>query len=195
MHHCSRMSSLSLYTVQAVLILDQQGERIYAKYYQPPHRSDEGHQMLFNSVKKQKEFEKQLYRKTHKQDSEILIFEDHLVLYKEYIDITIYLVASLEENEIVLQQGFSAIRGALDLILNSGMDKKNIQENYDMVLLAIDETIDNGVILETDSNTIASRVSKPPTNEPQMALDLDKGFLGAWGFAKSKFQERLQQGL
>ena len=81
------------------------------------------------------------------------------------------------------------------MILNSGMDKKNIQENYDMVLLAIDETIDNGVILETDSNTIASRVSKPPTNEPQMALDLDKGFLGAWGFAKSKFQERLQQGL
>lgn len=189
------MSSLSLYSVQAVLILDNVGKRVYAKYYQPPHTPDEKHKQLLHSVKKQKEFEKQLFQKTHKQDSDILIFEDHLVLYKEYLDVTLYLLGSLEENEMVLQQAFSAFKDSLDLILNSGIDKKNIHEHYDMVLLAIDETIDDGIILETDPATIASRVTKPPTNEPQMSLDLDKGLLGAWGFAKSKLQERLQQGM
>lgn len=189
------MSGLSLYSVQAVLILDNAGNRIHAKYYQPPHISDDRRRALLQSVKKEKEFEKQLFQKTHKQDSEILIFEDHLVYYKEYLDVTLYLLGSMEENEIVLQQAFSAFKDSLDLILNSGIDKKNIQEHYDMVLLAIDETFDNGIVLETDPATIASRVTKPPLNEPQMSLDLDKGLLGAWGFAKSKLQERLQQGM
>lgn len=185
------MSSLSLYSIQAILILDGQGERVFSKYYAPPH----GHSSTFENLKKQRSFEKELFGKTHKLDSEILLFEDHLVLYKEYIDVTLYLIGSLEENEIVLQQVFSAFKGSLDLILNSGIDKKNIQENYDMVVLAIDEIVDNGIILETDPSTIAARVSKPPKNDTQLSLDLDKGIMGAWGFAKSKLQERLQQGL
>ncbi|CDF90917.1 probable Coatomer subunit zeta [Zygosaccharomyces bailii] len=189
------MTDLSLYSVQAILILDGSGNRVYANYYRPPHEPEEQLSTLSQSVKKQKEFEKQLFNKTHKQDSEILIFEDHLVLYKEYLDVTLYLIGSIEENEMVLQLAFSAFKDSLDLILNSGIDKKNIQEHYDMVLLAIDETIDHGVILETDPAAIASRVTKPPVNEPQITLDLDKGLLGAWGFAKSRLQERLQQGI
>ncbi|KAL3233630.1 Coatomer subunit zeta [Nakaseomyces bracarensis] len=186
------MSSLSLYSVQAILILDGQGERVFSKYYVPPGGHSDS---IFENLKKQRSFEKELFEKTHKQDSEILLFEDHLVLYKEYIDVTLYLIGSLEENEIVLQQVFSAFKGSLDLILNSGIDKKNIQEHYDMVLLAIDEIVDNGVILETDPSTIAARVSKPPKNDTQLNLDLDKGIMGAWGFARSKLQERFQQGL
>lgn len=186
------MPSLSLYAIQAVLILDGKGDRVYSKYYEAPHILN---QAIFTTVKKQKEFEKRLFEKTHKQDSEILIFEDHLVLYKEYMDVVLCLVGSLEENEVILQQAFTAFKDSLDLILDSGIDKKNIQDHYDMVLLAIDETIDNGIILETDPATIASRVTKLPSNEQQMHLDLDKGLLSAWGFAKSKLQERLQQGL
>lgn len=189
------MSSLSLYSVQAVLILDNKGERIHAKYYQSPHVAEDVRKGLMQNVKRQKEFEKRLFQKTHKQDSEIMVFEDRLVFYREYLDVTLCLIGSMDENEIVLQQAFTAFKDSLDLILNSGIDKRNIQEHYDMVLLAIDETVDNGIILETDPATIASRVTKPPTNEPQMSLDLDKGLLGAWGFAKSKLQERLQQGM
>ncbi|EDO17500.1 hypothetical protein Kpol_1058p37 [Vanderwaltozyma polyspora DSM 70294] len=190
------MSSLSLYCVEALLILDGTGDRVYAKYYQPPHsNSYVQNASLIKNVKKQKEFEKRLFGKIHKHDTEILIFEDHIVLYKEYMDIILCLVGSIDENEVILQQGFTAFRDSLDLILDSGIDKKNIQDHFDMVLLAIDETIDNGIILETDPATIASRVTKPPTNEPQLHLDLDKGLMGAWGFAKSKLQERLQQGL
>lgn len=189
--------SLSLYSVEAVLIVDNTGERLFAKYYAPPVEGQCGeHQsQLLHSVKLQKEFERELVEKTHKQDSEVLILGEHLVFYKEYIDVTLFLLGPINENEILLQQAFSAFRGSLDLVLQSGIDKKNIQEHYDIVLLAIDETVDNGIILETDSSTIASRITSTPTSEPQLSLDLDKGLLGAWDFAKSKLQERLQQGL
>ncbi|CCE62726.1 hypothetical protein TPHA_0D00830 [Tetrapisispora phaffii CBS 4417] len=184
--------SLSLYSVKAVLILDNQGDRVYAKYYSAPHVPNLS---LFPSVKQEKEFEKRLFKKIHKQESEILIFEDNIVLYKEYMDVVLCLIGPLEENEIILQQAFTAFKDSLDLILDSGIDKKNTQEHYDMVLLAIDETFDNGVILETDPASIASRVTTPPSSEQQMHLDLDKGLMSAWGFAKSKLQERLQQGI
>lgn len=199
------MSGLSLHSVQSILILDSQGNRIYAKYYQPPPNvlghnqhaafTSFGENESFSSLKKQEGFEKRLIKKTHKQDNEVMLFENKLVFYKEYIDLTIYLIGDPNENEIILQTSFNALKNSLELILNNGIDKKNVEENYDMVLLTIDEIVDNGIILETDSQTIASRVSKPPTNDNQLPLDFDKGLLGAWGFAKSKLQERLQQSL
>ncbi|CDQ81853.1 unnamed protein product [Oncorhynchus mykiss] len=49
----------SLYTVKAVLILDNDGERLYAKYYDD----------TYPSVKEQKAFEKNIFSKTHRTDS------------------------------------------------------------------------------------------------------------------------------
>ncbi|SCU98024.1 LAMI_0F12640g1_1 [Lachancea mirantina] len=193
------MSQLSLYCVDAVLLLDNAGKRIYSKYYSAPHQeqgSAGATGTLAGSLNQELEYETRLFKKTQKQNFEILIFEERLVLYKEYVDMSVYLVGPLEENELVLQQAFSAIKDSLELILATGIDKKNILEHFDMVALAIDETIDDGVILETDPATIASRVTKPPSKEAQINIELsEKGLLSAWGFAKSKLAERLQQGL
>lgn len=191
----SVMDRLSLYSIQAVLLLDDSGQRIYAKYYHPPHESQQENSLSVN-LKKQKEFEASLFKRTHHQNLEILLLDDCLVLYKDYSTFSLYLIGSIDENEIVLQQSFNSIRDSLELILNTGIDKKSIQDNYDMVELAINESIDGGIILETDAATIASRVTKPPTKDIPINIELsEKGLLNAWGFAKSKLAERLQQGL
>ncbi|SCU81208.1 LANO_0B02300g1_1 [Lachancea nothofagi CBS 11611] len=191
------MVDLSLYAIEALLVLDGEGKRIYTKYYRSPHeKPEQSSQQHKTSVKQQTEFESRLFKKTHKQNAEILLFEDSLVLYKEYVDVSLYLVGSADENELVLQQAFTAVKDSLDLVLATGIDKKNILEHYDMVALAIDETIDDGIILETDPATIASRVTKPPSKDAPINIELsEKGLLSAWGFAKSRLAERLQQGL
>lgn len=191
------MSSCSLYSVQAILILDNQGNRVYAEYYSPPSEgnADEASSSLLNSTTKQLEFEKKLFKKTFKRNSDIMLFENHLVLFKEYIDVTIYLIGDSSENELVLQSALDALGDSLEIVLSNGIDKKSVEENFDLVLLDIDEVVDNGIILETDAATIASRITKRPANENAIAIDLDKGLLSAWGFAKSKLQEKLQQGL
>lgn len=76
-------------------------------------------------------------------------------------------------------------------------DKRTVIENYDLVSLAIDEIVDDGIILETDPVIVAQRVSKPPSQDVNMkGIDLsEQGFLNAWEFAKSKGLERLRQGL
>uniref|UniRef100_A0A8B9MB84 Coatomer subunit zeta n=1 Tax=Accipiter nisus TaxID=211598 RepID=A0A8B9MB84_9AVES len=50
----------SLYTVKAVIILDNDGDRLFAKYYDD----------TYPSVKEQKAFEKNIFNKTHRTDSE-----------------------------------------------------------------------------------------------------------------------------
>lgn len=76
------------------------------------------------------------------------------------------------------------------------MDKRTVVENYDLVSLAIDEIVDDGIILETDPVTVASRVSKPPQQDVSMkGIDLsEQGLLNAWEFAKSKGIERIRSG-
>lgn len=71
-------------------------------------------------------------------------------------------------------------------------------ENYDLVCLAMDEIVDDGIILETDPVVVASRVSRPPTQDITSVKGIDlseQGLLNAWEFGKAKLSERLRQGL
>lgn len=77
-------------------------------------------------------------------------------------------------------------------------DKRTIVENYDIVSLAVDEIVDDGVILETDPTVIVSRVSKPPQHEVAGVKGIDlseQGLLNVWEFGKKQLAERLRQGL
>ena len=61
----------SLYTVKGILILDNSGERVFSKYYDPN---------IFPSLKEQHTFEKSLFSKTEKANSEILMLDGLTIL-------------------------------------------------------------------------------------------------------------------
>jgi hypothetical protein len=82
----------------------------------------------------------------------------------------------------------------------NSVDKRTVIENYDLVSLAVDELVDDGIILETDPVVIASRVSRPPAQDMTSMKNLDnvlseQGFLNAWEFGKRQLAERIRQGL
>ena len=94
----------------------------------------------------------------------------------------------VEGKDMWLIDIFSTTRGATD--------KRTIVENYDLVALAIDELIDDGIILETDPVLIASRVSRAPAPDaPNMKnIDLsEQGLMNAWEFGKRRLAEGLRQ--
>lgn len=78
------------------------------------------------------------------------------------------------------------------------MDKRTILEHFDVVSLAVDEVVDDGVILETDPATIAVRVTKQPMEDAPSVKNIDlseQGLLNAWEFGKRQLADRLRQGL
>ncbi|KAJ1914829.1 Golgi-to-ER vesicle coat component [Mycoemilia scoparia] len=155
----------SLYSVHAVILLDNDGKRIFPKYYTrkdfPP---------LFSSTKEQEKFEKGLFVKTKKTHAEILMYEGQVVCYKSIGDVYFYLIGRSDENELILSTALNAFIEATSILLNDVIDKRNILDKLDMVMLALDETIDDGIILETSAPVIAERVSRRPTKNVDMDL-------------------------
>jgi hypothetical protein len=118
----------SLLTFIAILILDSDGNRILAKYYNPPHLASQppvsaGNYTTnpepnpFPTVKEQKTFEKGLFDKTRKQSSDVILFDNKIVVYKQGVDCTMYVVGNAEENEVMLYLVVVALRDCLDALL------------------------------------------------------------------------------
>lgn len=70
----------------------------------------------YPDVKSQKAFEKGLIDKTSKQTGDIILYDNRIVLYKLESDVMIYVVGSVDENEILLYNTILALRDSLHLL-------------------------------------------------------------------------------
>ncbi|KIW74086.1 hypothetical protein Z517_12496 [Fonsecaea pedrosoi CBS 271.37] len=192
--------SMSLHSVVAILILSTDSSpdssRLFAKYYNPPHASAQPQPPLqsqpYPHLKEQKAFEKGLLEKTSKQTSDVILYDNKVVVFKMESDVMLYVVGGPEENEILLYNVVLALRDTLSILLKNSTDKRTIMENYDLVTLAIDEIVDDGIVLETDPVMVASRVSKAPAQDaPNMKnIDLsEQGIQNLWEFGKKQGME------
>lgn len=181
--------NILLYTVLLVLILDLEGRRLFAKYY---HDED------YATAAQQHKFEAQLFLKTNKVNDDILLYDNHLIAYKQTNDVMLAIVAKINENELLVYSVCANLIEALLILLDLLFDKLTVVEKYDMVALAIDETVDDGIIIEIDPAIIVSRVTNPPAANAVDNIKIDiseRGLFNAFSFATKKIGERLQQGL
>jgi len=139
----------SMYIVKAILILDNDGNRLLAKYY-------EG---AFTTTKEQKSFEKNLFNKTHRANAEIIMFEGLTCVYRSNVDLFFYVVGSAQENELILVSVLNCLYDSLSQMLRKNVEKRSLIDSMDGVLLTVDEICDNGLILECDAVAVAQRVS------------------------------------
>ncbi|KIW14418.1 hypothetical protein PV08_07201 [Exophiala spinifera] len=196
--------NMSLHSVIAVLILSTdtsaESSRLFAKYYTAPHTSaaQPTPPQPYASLKEQKAFEKGLLEKTAKQTSDVILYDNKVVVFKMESDTMLYVVGNSDENEILLYNVVLALRDTLSILLKNSTDKRTIMENYDLVTLAIDEIIDDGIVLETDPVMVASRVSKAPAQDaPNMKnIDLsEQGIQNLWEFGKKQGMEFVRRNL
>uniref|UniRef100_G1KG78 Coatomer subunit zeta n=1 Tax=Anolis carolinensis TaxID=28377 RepID=G1KG78_ANOCA len=157
---CLPLQEPSLYTVKAILILDNDGDRLFAKYYDD----------TYPTVKEQKAFEKNIFNKTHRTDSEIALLEGLTVVYKSSIDLYFYVIGSSYENELMLMAVLNCLFDSLSQMLRKNVEKRALLENMEGLFLAADEIVDGGVILESDPqqvlHRVAVRVSGPHLSPP-----------------------------
>jgi hypothetical protein len=138
----------SLYTVKGILIMGSDSKRIFGKYYDDQ----------LQNLKDQKQFEKTLFQKTHKANSEIIMLGDVTVVYRICVDLLFYVIGSIDENEIMLMNLLNCLCDTIKLALRKNVEKKTMCDNLDLIFLIIDEMCDQGIITDVDPNSIAQRV-------------------------------------
>ncbi|XP_064643553.1 coatomer subunit zeta-1-like isoform X2 [Lineus longissimus] len=139
----------SLYTVKAIMIMDNDGKRILTKYYDN----------TFPTVKEEKAFEQNLFNKTHRANAEIIMLEGLTCVYRSNVDLYFYVVGSQQGNELVLVSVLNCLYDSISQMLRKNVERRTLLDNLDAVFLAVDEICDGGIILEGDSNAVASRVA------------------------------------
>lgn len=126
--------NMSLFSVNAILVLSSDdSSRILAKYYSPPHIPANAHgnnypgANPYPTVKEQKAFEKGLLEKTAKQTSDIILYDNKIVVFKMESDVMLYVVGGADENEIMLYSVVLALRDSLNILLKYArpLDRRN----------------------------------------------------------------------
>ncbi|XP_013136779.1 PREDICTED: coatomer subunit zeta-1 isoform X3 [Papilio polytes] len=153
MVHTSMEGSLfepTLYIVKGMCILDNEGNRILAKYYD---------KNILTTTKEQKAFEKNLFNKTHRANAEIIMLDGLTCVYKSNVDLFFYVMGSSHENELILQSVLNALYESVSILLRRNVEKRVIMDNLDSVMLTFDEICDGGVILDSDPTSIVGRAA------------------------------------
>ena len=68
-------------------------------------------------------------------------------------------MGSAKENELLLMSVLNCLYDSVSQILRKNVEKRAVYENLAIIMLAMDEICDNGVILEADSHVVTNRVA------------------------------------
>eukprot|EP00889_Picochlorum_renovo_P003757 jgi/Picre1/30787/NNA_006147.t1 len=139
-------------TVNGLVLLDNEGKRVAVQYFG---------EKLMGDVSAQSEVEMSLYTKTVRTnargEAEIIMLDDAVAVYRFVGDLMFFVLGDVDENEIILSDVLTGFCDSITLLLRNAVEKKTVLENLDLVLLAMDEISEGGLLLETDPAVIATR--------------------------------------
>ena len=138
--------------VKFVIILDNNGKLIYSKYFEEKNQN------------KQREFEKQLcfqVKNLNISPGELDIFsmDDYNIFVKIIGEIAYFIGLNEEDNECLGYNFCKIFENCLGNITNDNFDRLKIFDNLERIIVMIDEMLDNGLIVNTDPDSISKLIS------------------------------------
>ena len=138
--------------IKFIIILDNNGKLIYGKFF------------VDKDQERQREFEKQLcfqVKNLNIAQGELDIFniDDYNVFVKIIGEIAYFIGIDEEDNECLGYNFCKIFENCLGAVTNDNFDRKKIFNNLDKIILIIDEMVDNGLIINTDPDSIEKLIS------------------------------------
>ena len=138
--------------IKFIIILDNSGKLIYGKYF------------IDKDQERQREFEKQLcfqVKNLNISQGELDIFniDDYNVFVKIIGEIAYFIGVNEDDNECLGYNFCKIFETCLGNITNDNFDRQKIYDNLDKIMLLIDEMVDNGLIINTDPDSIEKLIS------------------------------------
>lgn len=187
-----------LHKIKAIIVLDNSGNRVFCKYFptdiDPSKRSDTGLVAggQWASLDRQKSLEATIHNKSrsgaernnygpYAADGDIMVVEDLAVVYDVQPELSFYVVGDANENILILSSVLSCLVESLQELLkcHGAIDRRTLLENYDILILVVDEMIDDGIIFEVASSAVVGEIT--PFLTDSSGTDNAKKALGAFG--------------
>lgn len=145
-----------IHQIKGLFILDKEGKRLLSKYYSNDLKSN---------LSKQLNLEESVSSKTIKSkiqptgDIDIIMIESYNIVYQNVQDVYFFVVGAGYENELVLSEVLSGFIDGLLMLFRNQLNKRTFLENFDLIVLSLDEVLEDGIIIETDATAIAQKVA------------------------------------
>jgi len=158
--------------VNAILVLDGDGNRLAGKYFGEFLKKGEAEEGKISSVEEvRSSFERQLQSKIQGIAARADAAEVVTVMGRTAVfcggsnatsggggDVRVVHIGPSGESELVLAHLAEGMYDALSQLMGGATDRTMVLDNLELVFLLIDEHCDGGIILETDGNKLASAV-------------------------------------
>ena len=138
--------------IKFIIILDNSGKLIYGKYF------------IDKDQERQREFEKQLcfqVKNLNISQGELDIFniDDYNILVKIIGEIAYFIGLNENDNECLGYNFCKIFENCVGNITNDNFGRQKIFDNLDKIMLIIDEMVDNGLIINSDPDSIEKLIS------------------------------------
>ncbi|KAL3926617.1 MAG: hypothetical protein SGBAC_013402, partial [Bacillariaceae sp.] len=152
--------------VDAILVLDSEGQRLAGKYYGDFLKNDENGKTV---EEMRTGFEKQIQQKIAGIVARADAAEVVSVMGKAVVfcggsnagpngDVRVVHVGPANESELVLAYLCEGMYDALSQLMGGTTERTMVLDNLELVFLLIDEHCDGGIILETDGSKLSASV-------------------------------------
>eukprot|EP00744_Colponema_vietnamica_P012619 GILI01017708.1.p1 GENE.GILI01017708.1~~GILI01017708.1.p1 ORF type:complete len:198 (-),score=37.02 GILI01017708.1:79-672(-) len=187
-----------LHKIQAIVILDSEGNRVFAKYFpvamDANKRVDTGLAagIQWATPEKQKALEASMHAKSrgtadrnnfgpYAADGDVMVIENHAVVFDAQPELSFFIVGDANENILILSGVLSCLLESLQELLKSHgtIERRTLLENYDILVLVVDEMIDDGIIFEIAASAVVSEIA--PFITDTTSTDNAKKVMGAFG--------------
>ena len=129
-----------------------------------------------------------LQQGTSFEQDEILIIDGFIVLLHLCNDVLVSVIAREAQNDLLINEYLKTVYGCLLNVCGGTLvSKKKCFDRLDQVFLIIDETVENGMILEFDVPTIVARIN--------MLTEPEAGVVGGSPSANGRAAIAVRQGI
>lgn len=99
--------------------------------------------------------------------ADILLSEKYMAISRFKVDLFFYVIADDSENELIYLSISDTLFEAMDTLFGQQLEKRTLLENFDLLILCVDEITEEGFILENDSSNIVQKVSSHGDSDPK----------------------------
>ena len=131
--------------INFIIFLDNDGNRLYSKFY--------------DKISNTKEFEIKLSKfvinnNIQRNDVDIFIFDNYTIVSKISPEIAIFIGSDENTNECLLVNFYDTLEYCLFNIIENSLTKEKLLKNYDKIVILIDELINDGLIMNINVDNI-----------------------------------------